>query len=251
MELLIRSIVAAVLAHLAEKSKLGASRPKILALLTGGSVGVNEALTSLIQDFPAASYTLVLTAGAERIHDVPRIEKLLRSEETLKNGQEIDPWSLVTGFTAVVVLTLSRNTAAKVARTLFDGLGSAIILEALMSGIPVVAARDAADPEHPFWAGRGGGAPHPGLATALSSNLRKMEQIGVRLVPGRLLGSETASVSVAENQPEAVKSGVITAKDILPLAKGSYISIACGTVVTPLARELSQEMGIALKVVGR
>jgi len=248
MELLIQSIVAAVLAHLGGKA-LGPYRPKILALITGGSIGVNEALTSLTRDLPAAGYTLVFTDAAARIHDRGRIESLLRPAETFGEGPETEPWRLLTGVTAVAVVTLSRNTAAKVARTIFDGLGAAVMLEALMRGIPVVAARDAADPFHPFWSGRG--TPHPGLAAALDNNLKLLEQMGVNLVPAHLLGREAAVAVSAGSRPADVKGGVITAGDILPQARGATLNIACDSVVTPLARELAQERGIQLNMVER
>jgi hypothetical protein len=188
-------------------------------------------------------------------------------------GGEADPWSLLQDVKVVAVPALTRNTAAKVANTCFDGLGAQIILEALMAGIPVVAARDAADPASPGWKTLGRGSPSPGLARVLKENLDRLEALGVMLVQAGEIGQALSKLVNVAGKPQtagaentetaaAVQSDpgvrhdhggrqLVSSQEVMAAAAGpAVIHLLPGAIVTPLARDLAAQEKVRLMVQG-
>ena len=251
-EELVRRVVAEVLRRLGHRVR----GPVLLVLLTGGTIGwpqAREGLRALAAD--GVTFRMACSRAAARIHRRAELLEICPSEHIVQEDGEQSAMRLLRGIRGVLVPVLTRKTAARVAMLDFAGLIPNLILEALMKGLPVVAARDAADPDHPEWGSVLGGEPHPGLAAALRENLRRLEALGVRLVAaaeleaaGRVMAG-ASGVAVPEAHPPGapVVRGVITAAEILAAAReGREIRLARGALVTPLARDVAAEHGVRL-----
>ncbi|MGQ9532996.1 MAG: hypothetical protein ACUVTQ_09365 [Desulfotomaculales bacterium] len=251
-EELVRRVVAEVLRRLGQPAR----GPDILVLLTGGTIGwpqVREGLRALAAD--GVTFRMVCSRAAARIHKREELLAICPPEHIVSEDGEQGAWRLLRETRGVLVPVLTRKTAARVAALDFAGLIPNLILEALMKGLPVVAARDAADPDHPEWRSVLGGEPHPGLAAALRENLRRVEALGVRLVAaaeleaaGRAMAGAGGVAVPKAHQPGApVVRGVLTAAEILAAAReGREIRLGPGALVTPLARDVAAEHGVRL-----
>ncbi len=252
-EELVRRVVAEVLRRLGHPVQA----PDILVLLTGGTIGwprAREGLRALAAE--GITFRMACSRAAARIHKREELLELCPSGYIVQEDGEQGAWHLLQEIRGVLVPVLTRKTAARVAMLDFAGLIPNLILEALMRGLPVVAARDAADPDHPEWRSVLGGEAHPGLAAALRENLRRVEALGVRLVAAADLGAaarETLGLGRAAalkaHHPSAapVARGVITAAEILAAAReGREIRLGPGVLVTPLARDVATEHGVRL-----
>lgn len=253
---LIKAVVAEVIRVLAEKNKKHGFAERVILVLTGGTLGIDEAVESLAKNCPRVSFSLVCTPGSQKVHRLEKIERLLNLERVV-DVDNADPLKLIRGAKAVAVPALSRNTASKVASTYFDGLGPQIILEALMSGIPVVAARDAADPDNPMWRATGRGIPNPGLARALRENLRRVEAHGVKLVWSNEIGRVLKGLIEQTRQQVSDNSAyipgnrrLISAREIMGASGGEAVEIPRGSIVTPLARELAVQKKVRIIFAG-
>lgn len=252
-EELVRRVVAEVLRRLGQPAR----GPDIVVVLTGGTIGwpqAREGLRALAAD--GVTFRMVCSRAAARIHKREELLAICPPEHIVSEDGEQGAWRLLRETRGVLVPVLTRKTAARVAALDFAGLIPNLILEALMKGLPVVAARDAADPDHPEWRLVLGGEPHPGLAAALRENLRRVEALGVRLVAAADLGA-AARETLGLGRPAALKAhhpsaapvarGVITAAEILAAAReGREIRLGPGALVTPLARDVAAEHGVRL-----
>lgn len=264
-EALIQTITSEVLRQLksaeAGQGQPGAARAgKVLAIFTGGTIGLDQALTELrsIQSFTSA-ITVVLSTAAEKIIGTAKIRETLGGHVTIVTAQSDYPGKLLREADVVLVPVLTQNTAAKVAQTLADSLASTLIMQALMLGKPVVAAQNAADPEDDWRIKGKMGYVSPGLLKALKNNLQKLAEYGVQVVQADSLAAVTRqhlqaeAVVQAPAASPAVKTGaaaskkaVLTAAAIQEAArsKAKTVTVATGTIVTPLALETAREHGV-------
>ncbi|QJW46232.1 flavoprotein [bacterium BFN5] len=229
---------------------------KVLAIFTGGTIGLDQAMTELrsIQAI-AAEITVVLSKAAEQIVGTAKIQENLGGHVQIVTSQSAYPGKILREADVVLVPVLTQNTAAKVAYTLADTMPSTMIMQALMLGKPVIAAENAADP-HDDWRVKGNmGLSSPGLTQALKSNLQKVAEYGVKVVKVNCLAEQTRQVigieSAAQVEPAVVpaapaKKAVLAASTIKEAARrgDKTLTVAAGTVVTPLALDVAREYQI-------
>ncbi|MBE3585861.1 hypothetical protein [Desulfofundulus thermocisternus] len=283
-EELVNRIVEEVLRRLNRGQVPAPSLPghcRILVVVTGGTIGARVALAELAhlksQRGLGVEYFILFSRSAAAIHDPGKWRQELQAVDVLIEGESNRGrhTELLKLCDLVVVPVLTRTTAARLASMLLDSAAAEVVVDALMQGLPVIAASDAADPTSEGFARLGMNRGRLPLVQAMKENLEKVAAFGVILVPARELGGavaemtgrrvqiETASRSSrAKSLPEspyqlpAVFSAipavekcsgrrmVITRTELAGLVSNNgVVRIPRGALVTPLAWDVIREAG--------
>lgn len=231
----------------------GAKRHKVLAIFTGGAVGLDQALTELgaIQGLNA-EIAVVLSPAAEEIVGVDRIKEALGADIDIIIDRSPYLGNVLREADAVLVPVLTQNTAAKIAHTFTDSLASALILQALLLGKPVIAAANAADPGYGRPAEAYGAQVAPALRQALKSNLQKVYDYGIQVVDVGCLAAAAAKLlapaAVRAKTPAVPGKKLLDAAAVKDAAMNGLKSLTVqpGTLVTPLAVDIASEYAVEL-----
>lgn len=251
-ETLFEEIVAEVMRRLEKKLQ---GRKRALVLFTGGHIALSEALAQvrLLRD---AGWEIlpVLSAAAQDVIGASRILEDLEVPQVLTGENSPPPSTLLEGTDLVLVPILTMNTAVKVALGLADTFVTTLISGAIMMGKPIIAARNAADPSSPERRELGmDRAPVPWVRM-LEEYFNRLESFGIRLVDVREL-AEAASRERGKG-PEMFQrtqgvsrtaKRVVTRADVIRAwEEGRDLTVAEGTIITPLAQEVAGEYGVEL-----
>jgi len=263
-ENLVQLICREVLKQLSARQEDQAKR--VIVLLSGGTLGFSTAIDALKYSKQDHSFKFVLacTSGACNVHDIDSIKDELGAEELFKEDDRKNPLTLLHNVKGLLVPALTRNTAAKTAGQDFALLGSGLILEALMYGVPVVAVRDSADPDNSEWSSLGVYSPAPGLRKVLQQNLEKLEQMGVILTSSEQFRSVIEETLIPKFQrsfdqnkadyhpgTEVAQNRLVSADDVRKAKDANITTMilpARGTMITPLAKDVAEELGICFKL---
>lgn len=230
-----------------QKSEISSSQnPHILALFTGGYAKLDEAINQ-IEKLIKSSYTVdvvmsrsaVNVIGKDKIEGISGIGELIcepaESFSSLKAVQKSD---------VIIVPVLTRNSSAKIALGITDTLVTNIIMQAIISGKPVIAGRNSADPDLndcPCIATPN--TPQP-LILLAKNYLKTLESYGIKLVDV----SEIADLIISgSDKGKILDQKLITNETISKLPQGTNkINVARGTIITPMAKDLAKERGIEI-----
>jgi len=259
LEQLVTAVVRAVVRALGQEETAKGNPPppacgRLVALITGGLVGAEEAFAAL-ERLLRRGYQLdvVLSKSAVAIHSPDALRARLPGVRLHLAVEMQSPHQLLSSCDLVVVPIMTRHTAARTALLLSDTLPVSLILDALLRGKPVVAARDAADLSLPGWRGQARGNVPSGLRTAMEEVLQRLASMGVELVEARQLYEAVERRLAAPAATEArVPDGssrlsrqVITAEAVRMAAMREDRTLDVrGAIVTPLARDLARQLGV-------
>jgi hypothetical protein len=252
-EELLNSIVEEVLRRLQQKVK------KATVLFTGGAYGFPDALEQLkLLQADDWDLNILLSNSAEYVLTPQLIKEHLGSAKVYveKDVMELSPF--YEGVSAFIVPTLTLNTAAKIALGIADNMATNLAAHMLMSGIPVIAAKDACDMQNPVRAQLGLDKAPQAYVDKMSEHLITLESYGVRLVEAKeLYEAVQRNVFTFSNQPKAAstpvkqiyefKKKVLTRNDIIEAKqKESNLRILQTTILSPLALETAKELGVKI-----
>ncbi|NLE98181.1 MAG: flavoprotein domain protein [Propionibacterium sp.] len=238
----IQEIVRRVIAALTSRAEVTGGereRPSALVLFTGALLGFEDSLPPLARLQRDVDLHAVCTPSAKRILDIPRIDAV---------GMRHADGERLAAHDLVIVPTLTVNIAAKVAGGIGDCLASNVIAEFLMSGKPVVAARNGVCPDSPDKQGWYPTMP-PGYAAMLRETLSRLESMGASLPAAARLDHDVRARLGAQARPhcdDAAPLSLVTAETIRDAAPRSTIHLAPGAIITDLAREAAAERYIVL-----
>lgn len=227
---------------------------KVLAVFTGGTIGLEQALKELgkVQSL-GSQITVVLSRAAEQIVGAARIREELGGNISIVTAESPYPGAVLREADLVMAPVLTQNTAAKLAHTFADSLPATLILQALMLGKPVIAAANAADPQDDRRAGIQMTNAAPALMQALRDNLQKVSGYGIKLVDvsclAEMAGKIFCPVVKQEKAPAVfVKKAVLDAAAVKSAAMSGVktLTIEPGTLVTPLAMDVAGEYAVEL-----
>jgi hypothetical protein len=248
----LRSVIRAVIEAIEEIMAENNRTRKALVAFTGGMINFDEALDSLIRLKAAGIEMRYLSSpAADIIHDQDRIAGL--------GIPKAEDFGLAKNYDALVIPLLTVNTAAKAAHAISDTKITNLIRGFLQVGKPVVAARDAADPDCPAKRNL-----YPnmtsGLADTFRENLCRLEMIGVTLTPARDLCTATQQALKMAAESDCCQTCVpagstincpdrfLTANTIQQLAAGSVIRMTDPrAIVTSMAADLAATRGIRIE----
>lgn len=258
-EKLIELLVAEVLKRLQTVSnqatiEQAAQQYRVLAVFTGGSIGLETGLEELktLQAI-GIDLTVVLSQAAETVIGENWIKEKLGNEIRVITSQSPYPGKYLRAADIVLVPVLTQNTAAKLAHTLADTMVSTVIMQALMLGKHVVAAANAADPRDGWRIQKNMGQAPSALCEALENNLKKLAAYGIELIPVNKLAAaakkllvqeaKEAETSLPVNTEKVSKKQVLDAAFVREAAQGGrkIVRVAKETIITPLARDVARE----------
>lgn len=230
-------------------SETSAPAPRLLVLFTGTSVAIDTALTQL-QALLEQGYRLsvALCPMAEELVGI-QLSQMTDQIEML-SGEPIAKASLLLdAYEAVVIPTLSRTAAAKLALGIADNFVLTLAMQALLSGKRVVAARNGADPDV---------TDHPSVGTARTPEpliqlardyLQTLEAFGVQLIDVSQL-SEQLSPDKTEQYTSADPGKTLITESVIANLSPQVqeLVVPNPAIITPLARDLAREKGISLRL---
>lgn len=223
--------------------------PKLLAAISGGSIGFEQGLGELKKLAGDFQLQLVLSKNAGEIYEGHTGLAALSSLPPLQEGETVSLSRLLEDVQGIVIPVLTVNSAAKLAQGISDTLFLNVIIHSLIKGLPVIAARNAADPEDRERKMLTGKNCSPGMLDLAKANLRKLEKMGIRITDAASLAAETRSLILQKTEGAGSrwpgKRTVITEKDISQESiAAKKIFIPEGAILTPLVLDLIRTKGL-------
>ena len=152
----------------------------------------------------------------------------------------------IKSYRAVILPSLDRTLAAKVALGIADEDLIEIVFSALFYRVPVLAARERLLLDSQTTHGNN----LPGMANKIAGYRADLERMGIAVVPMKeMLSRVVHSAKIAIPNSGEVIGHLITADDAKNLP-GPVIRVERGGLVTPTARELLAARGIEIEIVG-
>jgi hypothetical protein len=253
IEIMIKKIAFDIVKRYLEK--------RLLVIFTGGTVGFAEAMKQIKRAL--LNYELkcdvLFSKAAAQIHDVVSISKELDAEKVIVEGSDTIKSCKVflNGYSGIVVGTLTRNSASKLAKLFLDNYATQIIIDSLILGIPVIAAMDAADLRMQNLEDFGLICANEALKKAFEENINVISGYGVKTYEAKDLYHGITSVFICKdngyNLPELefdvikIQRNVVTREDIAHhMKKKCKISISKNALITPLALDIITENNIRI-----
>jgi hypothetical protein len=229
-------------------SKAPSGKKRILALFTGGYTELKEAIVQverLIQESYAVdavmSQSAVNVIGQEKIRGISGLGRLI-----CEPAPSISSLELVQESDALVVPILTRNSAVKIALGITDTLVTNIIMQAFISGKPIIAARNSADPDQANCPCIATPDTPPALIMLVKDYLKKLESYGMKLVDVTEIADAMINV-LSKDKSGILEQKLITQDIITNLPQGTkQITVAKGSIITPLAKDVAKERGIQI-----
>lgn len=244
-------------------------KASVLAVVTGGTAGAREGLMSLrILRQKGYRITLVASAAAQEIWGRDFLAGQSEAHRVIWDNRPGLADELVKSHSRLVIPVLTSNSAAKIASARWDTLPTYLVYQALMGGLEVLAAKDAALPK---LSANGVANPqvNPVLAGMLENNLRLLAEMGIKIteavrlaecIPepaGQCLPEPAGDIAVKGAQAGDSRPGdtvslnkkVVSQSDLVPLARqGRTVILGKGTLITPLARDYAAGTGLTLRI---
>jgi len=191
----------------------------------------------------------VLTPAAKEIIGEERLTKEARVHETVLPDSRVSPWELIDRAEVILVAQLTRTTLARIGLGLSDSFASTLVLNALWSGKPVVVARDGVDPDLAARDGAGAADAPRALVRLYEEYLDRLEALGCHVIPAARISDTVLSLLTgrepARERPLQSRR-VITEEDVQRAARRGESIDVTRAIVTPLARDAAQELGVDL-----
>ncbi len=245
-EEMIRVIVDRVLSRLEEKEQ------QALVLFTGGALGFNESLDQLVQlQENGWNFKVVLSKGAENMMKEDLIKEKLSLEKVYLESENDGLHSLYQDGSILIIPTLTMNTAAKISLGIADNLATNLASRFIMEGLPIFAAIDACNPEHPYRIARGKAAIPESYSNMFRTYLSRLQDFGMRLVQAKELQQAVVQSShelpKADSQPKRARKKVITRAEVMEAKEnGSMLEVFADSIITALAEETAAIEGVKI-----
>ncbi|MFW6001325.1 MAG: flavoprotein [Halanaerobium sp.] len=270
---LISRIVKEVLKSLNLEQKTILNKKKITAVFTGGKIDYQKSMDQLekLDNKFEADWQLIFSKSAEEILDSKKIAAELGAEivdpkKALKNIKDRD---------LIIVPILTMNSAAKLASHFLDTDAVYYIFKSLILGVPVIAAKNAADLNGEGWQEFGlDKLPEPLLADN-QKHLSKLQSYGIKVIDAAEITDTALKILDADNtKNESSNNGnfnkeiniendktnrstdqntvfldskVITYREINPLADYvEFVHVREDAVITPYARDIAENKGMII-----
>jgi len=267
MDILIQKVVDEVIRRIKNQPK------KAVVLFTGATIGFRQAMDSLLKlQKDGWQLKVVLSDDGMRVLDPEAIKKELNLDVIYYSCNIKSQKELYESADMMIVGSMSVNTAAKLAVGITDTVLLSLINHGFMAGIPVVAAKDACNPDDPKRAKLGMGKSPEKYRQMLHGNINVLREFGMQLVNAEDL-YETCSgkAPIKREVPEALVTAVaktektvmnseasdtkvecvlnkkvITRTDILKVQDAKVVKIPADAIITEYAVETINSFGLQI-----
>lgn len=219
----------------------------VLAVFLGSTRGL-DSVTQTFRNLSRAGHSIVGYFSPSTVHILDK-SKVAQDAELAVVLDELPLGRVsefIRGFKAVVVPSLTRNTAAKLALGITDSALTYALLVALGNGVPVIAGRDGMYPDAASDCTECA-LDLPGMRNILGAYERVLTEFGTQIVASKDVG---ASVQRLLADPSSVEGtdldGLITA-EMASAFSGAKVVLGRRAVVTPLAMDIFRERRIVVE----
>ena len=221
---------------------------RVLVVFLGTREGVESVLSSL-KNLSRAGIGLTgfFSSSASNILDSQQVAKDAELHQILDELPFEDMPAFLRQFRFVIVPSLTRNTAAKLALGITDNATTYCLLSALGSGIPVIAGQDGIQANLEGDSCTTCALSLPGMQTILEGYRRVLESFGMRIVMAKDVGAELQKVILDQDRPTGpTVNGLLTAEEAGAL-NSQRIVVSSKTIITPLAWDILRQRGIEIE----
>lgn len=267
LDLLIQKIVDEVIRRIKNQPK------KAVVFFTGATIGFKESMDSLLKlQKDGWQLKVVLSDDGMKVLNPAAIQKELNLDVIYHSGNIKSQKELYETANMLVIATMSVNTAAKLAVGITDTVLLSIVNHGFMAGTPVVAAKNACDPDDHQRAAIGMGKSSPRYREMLNNNIETLRGFGMKVVSGKDLyatcvgGTPTEANDIivekaaipekkepvmtqtnSSNKNECViDKNVISRVDILKAQGSDVVRIPAGSILTGYAADAAKEFGLRI-----
>lgn len=249
---IVNRIVEEVLIRLKERLKCAA------VLFTGGAYGFQEAIQQVRLLIEGGWDLKILLSESASYVLTPEIIKEELGVQTVYVESEIKGLSsFYEGISMLIIPTLTLNTAVKISVGIADSLATNLVSHSIMTGIPIVAAKDGCQLDHPIREQFGLNKAPESYLENMEKHLITLESYGMNLVNANQLFQEAEKIvasffktecsSHRSEKMEIYKKRVLARTDIIEARlRNKVLKIPAATIVSPLAIETAREVGLEL-----
>jgi hypothetical protein len=235
--------------------KLMKPEHQALVIFTGGALGYGEALTELRKlQQNGWNLKVALSRSAEYVFTEESIKNELSLEKVFLESTNESLHELYVDTSTLILPTLTMNTAAKIALGIQDTLTTNITSKFIRDGMPVIASKNACQPESSFGT-EGTKERTPSSYIKLFGNyFTSLKEYGISLVNAdelehAVLSSNKKSNGVTDNQQNKFSKNIVTSADMME-AKNQILYIQPKAIVTALAEETANNADIKIVRLG-
>lgn len=234
--------------------KLKSRENQALVVFTGGGIGFHESLEQLKKlQVNEWQFKVVFSKSAEHIFSKDLIKKELSINHIFLESENDGLHSLYEDTSLLILPTLTMNTAAKIALGIADNLTTNIVQKFIMEGLPIIASKDACNPEHNYRIKAGRKITPRSYIHMFQDYYKRLGDFGLKLVNASEL--QEAVIDYQRSQcntqnKEIEQTGrkkVVTRKDIMRAKEeGNVLDVQANSVITPLAIETADTIGVKI-----
>lgn len=230
--------------------RIGKTGKKALALFTGGTIGFEEACRQ-IEKLRGDSWDirLLFTDAAEKIHQKERIRKQFIGFDVCFESEFVTEQDFLENIDLMLIPVMTINTAAKTALGISDTPAAHLVSSALINGIPIIAAKDACNPENHLKSGLKANKQAEVYIKKIKNHIETMESYGIKLVS--VCGLHEAAVLSADSESKikgGIRKKIITKEDIIQAKQDGSMKVIIGknSSITSYAKDAADELGVEI-----
>ena len=247
IEIIVNEVTKRIIGEMYSEEK------KALVLFTGGKVGFEssiESIKKLIYD--GWNLKIVLSKNADFVLGSNIIKQQLGIEDIFVEDEIKDIDYLKQDIKKIIIPVLTMNSASKISLGISDTLITYLVSWGIMNGIPIIAAKDACDPENNIRFKSSSQVP-TAYKNMIKDNLKNLESYNIKFTSAEKLYdgvvNSFGSLESEKSQSVLLNKKLITAEDVMKLQKGNCeILVSKDTIVTALAKDMAHSLGIRIKI---
>jgi hypothetical protein len=231
---------------------------KGIVLFTGGNIGFKESISQIVK-LKESGWNLraVLSKEAVKSLDVESIKENFDEDDIFIDGKNSDTKGLYSEIDALIIASLTINSAAKISTGVADTLPTQLAAHCIMNGTRIIAAKDACDLRNPSRHQLGYDKFPNSYFQMVKGHLDKLESYGIKLINAQnlydyLLNSK--DVFYKENEIEEqvmdmefkLDKRIISREDIVSNSMKKKIVVPINAMITSLAQDIAREIGVEI-----